>query len=134
MKRALVVVVLAASLTACGGDDPRGGAADRRVDLTAHFSRFAPAELAVPLGTIVQFTVRNDDPIAHELIVGDDEVHVRHEAGNEPHHGDKPGEVSVPAGTTASTTYRFDQPGTFVFACHLPGHFAYGMRGVVRVA
>jgi uncharacterized cupredoxin-like copper-binding protein len=129
----VAVVVLAASLAGCGGDDPRGGAADRTVDLTAHFSRFAPVEIAVAAGTTVQFTIRNADPIDHELIVGDDEVHARHEAGNEPHHGEKPGEVSVPAGTTAATTYAFDEPGTFVFACHLPGHFAYGMRGVVRV-
>ena len=26
-----------------------------------------------------------------------------------------------------------DQPGEYAFICHLPGHEAYGMRGVVRV-
>ena len=134
MRRSLAVVALAASLTGCGGDDPSGGAADRTVELTARFSRFEPADLIVAAGTVVRFVVRNDDPIDHELIVGDDAVHKRHEDGTEPHHGDKPGEVSVPARTTAETTYRFDRPGTVLFACHLPGHFAYGMQGVVRVS
>jgi uncharacterized cupredoxin-like copper-binding protein len=41
--------------------------------------------------------------------------------------------VSVPAGTTAETTYRFDDVGEVVFACHLPRHLAYGMKGVVTV-
>lgn len=138
MRTALAVVValaLSLSLASCGGDDPAGGATvtERTVELTARRSRFTPEVATVRAGTTVRLVVRNEDPIDHELIVGDGEVHRRHESGTEPHHGDVPGEVSVPAGTTASTTFRFDTPGDVVFACHLPGHFAYGMRGVVRV-
>ena len=29
------------------------------------------------------------------------------------------------------TFYRFDAPGRYEFACHLPGHLAYGMKGWV---
>ena len=75
----------------------------------------------------------NRDPIGHELIVGDGEVHARHELGNEPTHPPVPGEVSVAAHSRASTTYAFHEPGTVLYACHLPGHFAYGMRGRVVV-
>ena len=32
------------------------------------------------------------------------------------------------------TFYRFDNPGRYEFACHLPGHYAYGMHGWVVVA
>ena len=31
------------------------------------------------------------------------------------------------------TFYRFDQPGRVLFACHFPGHYAYGMRGWITV-
>jgi uncharacterized cupredoxin-like copper-binding protein len=83
----------------------------------------------------VTFRVANHDPIGHELIVGGPEVHARHERGNEAAHPPVAGEVSVPASTTAETTFAFasDGPPTVVFACHLPGHFAYGMHGEVRV-
>ena len=136
MRRALVaaaVVLPALALGGCGGDDPRGGAADRTVELTTRLSRFDPAVLTVRAGTTVRFVVRNADPIDHELIVGGDDVHRRHETGTEPYHPPRPGEVTIRAGETASTTYRFDRPGEVRFACHLPGHFAYGMQGTIHV-
>jgi uncharacterized cupredoxin-like copper-binding protein len=106
----------------------------RTIELTMHHSRFTPASFEVGAGTTVRFVIRNDDPIDHELIVGDAGVHERHENGTEPFHRPRPGEVTVPAGEVAATTYTFGDPGTVVYACHLPGHFAYGMRGdaVVR--
>jgi uncharacterized cupredoxin-like copper-binding protein len=39
----------------------------------------------------------------------------------------------VAAGALATTTFTFTTPGTTEFACHVPGHYAYGMRGVVTV-
>jgi uncharacterized cupredoxin-like copper-binding protein len=33
----------------------------------------------------------------------------------------------------AATAYTFHTPGVVLFACHLPGHFAYGMVGEVVV-
>jgi len=96
-----------------------------------HHSRFSPATISVPVGREVRFVVHNTDPIDHEFIVGPREVHDRHERGTEARHGAIPGEVSVPAMGEAETTYVFRAPGPMVFACHLPGHLAYGMYGVV---
>jgi uncharacterized cupredoxin-like copper-binding protein len=42
--------------------------------------------------------------------------------------------MSVPAGSTRTTIYTFTQRGTLIFGCHLPGHYAYGMHGLVTVA
>ena len=84
-------------------------------------------------GTTVRIIVRNTDPIDHELIVGDQAVQDRHELGTEAKHGARPGEISVPAHSAAATQIQLDQPGTYVFACHLPGHFAYGMHGTITV-
>ena len=110
-----------------------GGAAERTVELTIKHSRFAPPAVEVAPGERVRFVIRNLDPIDHEFILGDAEVQQRHEDGTEAEHGLVPGEVSIPAVAERSTTYEFGDPGTLVFGCHLPGHWAYGMRGTVRV-
>ena len=104
------------------------------VELRVHHSRFAPDAIRVRPGTEVRFVVVNDDPINHELIVGDEELHRRHEDGTEPYHPPRPGEVSVGPDATAETTVVFSEPGRVEYACHLPGHYAYGMRGTVIVS
>ena len=60
-------------------------------------------------------------------------MQARHENGTEATHPPVPGEVTVEPGTTAETTYHFHTVGDTEFACHLPGHYLYGMRGVVHV-
>ena len=113
---------------------PGAGPVQRTIVLTARHSRFSPARVEVPAGASVRFVVRNEDPIDHELIVGDDAAHRRHELGRERHHhGDVAGEVSVPAGATATTTFHVTGDGPVRFGCHLPGHWAYGMRGLLLV-
>jgi len=103
------------------------------VDLTTSYSRFAPDEIVVYEGTLVEFVITNEDPIHHEFIVGPEDVHAAHEAGHDLVHPPIPGEVSVDPGETGLTTYLFDTPGTVRYECHFPGHLAYGMQGVVRV-
>jgi uncharacterized cupredoxin-like copper-binding protein len=128
------VIVVAGAAGCARGDaaEPRTPE-DRTVELRVHHSRFVPALVSVPAGTHVRFVVRNDDPIDHELIVGDERVQLHHEKGTEAWHPPRPGEVSVAAGALATTTFTFTTPGTMEFACHVPGHYAYGMRGVVTV-
>jgi uncharacterized cupredoxin-like copper-binding protein len=103
------------------------------VEIDTRYSRFSVDDLRVYEGTLVQFVVTNRDPIHHELVVGDDEVHATHARGTEAGHPPVPGEVSVDAGARGFTAYLFDEPGTVHFACHLPGHLAYGMAGTVTV-
>jgi uncharacterized cupredoxin-like copper-binding protein len=103
------------------------------VRLAIHNSHFDKSVVRVHRGETVTFVVTNRDPIAHELIIGPADVQLRHELGTEPLHGARPGEVSVAAGATAITTYRASNVEPVEFACHLPGHYAYGMHGVVRV-
>jgi uncharacterized cupredoxin-like copper-binding protein len=124
-------VVLALASTAACSLGP--GPGRRTVEITIRHSRFDPSELSFPAGTMVRFVIRNTDPIDHEFILGNQEVQDRHETGTEPHHGTIPGEVSVAAGQSAATTYRFGEPGMLLFGCHLPGHWDYGMRGLVAV-
>jgi uncharacterized cupredoxin-like copper-binding protein len=121
----VLVACAAAALVAAWPAGSRAGGGERTVVVTMRHSRFEPAAVRVDPGERVRFVLRNTDPIDHEFILGDDAVQRRHEEGRErQHHGDVPGERSVPA----------DLDGrTLEFACHLPGHYAYGMHGAVRV-
>jgi len=125
-----VAVTIAAAVPACTNAQARNAA---EVRLTMHWSRFDQGVVTVPRGVPVTFVYTNDDPIAHEVIVGDQAMQLRHEKGTEPAHGDRPNETDVPANSVVTTTITFDEAGTVFFACHLPGHYAYGMRGLVRV-
>ena len=128
----LLVLSAGVALSGCAGAGAEG--AERTVELTVHHSKFSLEDLQVRPGETIRFVIRNTDPIPHELIVGDQSVQDLHEAGTEAHHADRPGEVSVAPGATAVTTYRFGDAGSRVlFGCHLPGHWAYGMKGSITV-
>jgi uncharacterized cupredoxin-like copper-binding protein len=101
------------------------------VELTIRYSHFEPAVVRVPAGREVTFVIRNDDPIDHEWIVGDEALHERHRLGTEPVHDARPTEVSIAAVQERRTSVTFAEAGTFRFICHLPGHEAYGMVGTV---
>jgi uncharacterized cupredoxin-like copper-binding protein len=121
------------ALAASNDGPPALGPGVVTVEVGIQHSHFDLGDLRVQQGTLVQFVVHNGDPIDHELVVGDAEVHQRHAAGSERRHPPVPGEVSVAPGDTAMTFYEFTEPGTIVYACHLPGHIAYGMTGEIEV-
>jgi uncharacterized cupredoxin-like copper-binding protein len=121
-----------AAATEAAGDETLGpGVVTVEMDL--RHSRFEPAELQVRTGTVVRFEVDNLDPIHHELIVGPPEVHATHTEGSHHLHPPIPGELSLGPLEDGMTFYEFDEPGTVVMACHLPGHVAHGMVGSVEV-
>ena len=126
----VVMIVTAALLLGWSGapDHP-----DDQQTITIHFSRFEPEQLTVRAGTPVSFELVNQDPIEHEWIVGKDEVHEVHRLGTEPYHDEVPTEVTLRPFEAKTTVVTFDEPGEYAFICHLPGHEAYGMRGIVRV-
>ena len=101
---------------------------------------FEPAEVTVAVGETVTFEVTNTDAIDHDFTLGDDEAQAEHEAemremddmGTEMEHGDANAMV-VPAGETMSLTWTFTEPGTVLYGCHQPGHYAAGMLGEITV-
>jgi len=129
-----VAILAALAVPACSG-----GAAVRQVRVSIHYSHFSPPRLDVPRGSTVRFIVTNSDPIDHEFILGDEALQQREEAGTDTvHDGTVAGMISVPAGSTVATVVSFGGSavpagGTLVYACHLPGHYAYGMRGTLRL-
>jgi uncharacterized cupredoxin-like copper-binding protein len=106
-------------------------AAPRAVEITIHYSHFTPAEVDVPAGVPIAFTIRNDDPIDHEWMIGDAAMHEKHRAGTEAVHASRPDEITIPARSTRTTTLTFPVATTLEYMCHLPGHEVYGMVGVL---
>lgn len=96
-------------------------------------SLFEPSYLRVEAGTEVRFVVANGDPINHELIIGPQSVHDRHANGTEASHPTRPGEISIGPDGQGVTSYVFDDVGTVEMACHLPGHYEFGMHGEIEV-
>lgn len=106
--------------------------AEITVAITMRYSHFSPARIDVRPGTTVRFVIRNADPIAHEFILGSEAQQALHEKLATPTHDGTPGQASLGIGDERSVVWTFDSPGTLVFACHRPGHYAYGMKGFVR--
>ena len=131
-----LALLVAVPLPACSSAG--GAAAPRTVAVTIHYSHFSPARLSVAAGETVRFTITNTDPIDHEFILGDQAVQDREEAGTDLiHDGSVPGMISAPAGRTVSTVVSFAEhppERSLVYACHLPGHYAYGMRGALTIS
>jgi uncharacterized cupredoxin-like copper-binding protein len=97
--------------------------------------RFVPDALTVRAGETIAFEIRNAGAVPHEFFVGtaaEQAEHEREMAAGAPMHAE-PGQVDVPAGQTARLVYTFDQPGTLEYGCHVPGHYAAGMRGTITI-
>ena len=130
-RRLLAVSLLALAAAAC--TQAAAAPSERTVRIRIHYSAFSIGHLDVEPGQAVRFVITNADPIDHEFIVGDDAVQIAHELGTEAYHPPRPGELTIRAGETVETTYTFGERD-LLFGCHLPGHYAYGMRGTITVA
>jgi len=124
----LGLAALALLAVACGD-----ASASTHATVAVHYSRFTPEVITAAAGEPITITLRNDDPIEHEWIAGAPDVHERHRTGTEPFHDQVPTEVTIPAFSTRVTTLTFEEPGDYLYICHLPGHEAYGMVGTLRV-
>ena len=105
---------------------------------------FAPRSVTVPAGRPVVLRVANTGAVDHELVIGD--AHVQEEAekamasaaghaghgGGHGHQGDVPSILLGP-GESGEVAATFTEPGRLLLGCHVPGHWAAGMRGTLTV-
>ena len=136
-RRVIVVAAIAGALLAGGLAwmlEGGGAAGPKTIGITARYSRFEQDRVTVKPNSTVRFVIHNADPIDHEFIIGPPETHDIHERGQPHFHtGAVPGEVTVPAGATVETTWTFGPSGDVAYACHLAGHWTYGMHGKALV-
>ena len=114
---------------------------DRTVRLdAADTMRFSPDAISVRAGETVAFVVANTGEAEHELVIGDAATQQAHEAemaeaGADGDHDDgPPNAVSVAPGETATLVYTFEDSGTLLYGCHVPGHYDAGMWGLITVS
>jgi Cu+-exporting ATPase len=97
--------------------------------------RFAPEQLTVKTGETIAFEIRNPGAVPHEFFVGTPAEQLDHEremGSGTPMHAE-PGQVDVPAGQTVRLVYTFERPGSLEYGCHVPGHYAAGMRATITI-
>lgn len=89
--------------------------------------KFMPATVQVAKGETVRFVLTNSGKAVHEFQVG---------PADKVAADDVDGVVVVEAkdldaGGTHAVVYTFDGPGPYAFACHEPGHYEAGMKGII---
>lgn len=126
------VIALATGIVMLLGNN-FGSASSSEATIEIRYSRFVPTVVEARAGEPITISLRNDDPIGHEWMVGDTAFHERHRTGTEAYHDEISSEVTVPAYSERVTTVMFEEPGDYAYICHLPGHEAYGMVGTLRI-
>ena len=131
---------------------PGSSAAPREVNIVMKDWVFLPDPVDVVPGETVLLHVVNGGLVVHEAVIGDEAVQVAWEAAESAAADPPPGPtpvVTVPSETAGirivvDSGKRVDvvwtvpasaaAVGELVLGCHIPGHWAQGMRGVIRVA
>jgi len=131
-----ILLVLAVMAGACGGDDGEGGAGgptssvpvDQTIEVSMVDIGFKPAAITVRSGTSVRFVFTNDGQLPHEAAFGDEATQQALAAGKAERDG-----PAVGPNKTRDYVRTFTTAGTLLIGCHVPGHYAAGMRIVVTV-
>lgn len=89
--------------------------------------RFMPDSVSVARGETIRFVLTNSGKAVHEFQVG---------AADKVAADEVDGVIVVEkdeldAGSTHAVDYTFDGAGPYAYACHEPGHYEAGMKGVI---
>jgi uncharacterized cupredoxin-like copper-binding protein len=97
---------------------------------------FEPNQVVIKRGEQVKFALKNDGTADHEFMLDSVERNAKHkiqmEKNPDMEHDDPNGKRLAPNGSS-EIVWRFNKPGTFEFACLIPGHYESGMHGTVVV-
>lgn len=98
--------------------------------------RFTPAQVQVKAGETIRFLVVNKGKLPHEMVIGsmkelDEHAEMMRKMPDMKHA--EPNQVNLGPGKRGAIVWTFDKPGTFAFACLVPGHKEAGMVGQLAV-
>lgn len=111
-------------------------AVDRVIDISAEDIKFIPTAITVHSGETVKFVVTNHGKLSHEFVIADKAGQEMHEKemqsmGTMDHHDSNA--LSIKPGESKALIWKFTQPGTVQYGCHVPGHYVAGMIGNIQV-
>ncbi|MDY7106754.1 MAG: plastocyanin/azurin family copper-binding protein [Actinomycetota bacterium] len=119
------------------GGPAEASEADRVVEIEMNDQLvFVPDEVEVTPGETITFRVHNVGNLAHDFTLGDEAVQAEHDeemaemAGEMAEH-DEGNAIEVAAGETGEMTWHFTHVEGVLYGCHVPGHYAAGMRGTL---
>ena len=98
--------------------------------------RFAPNHIEVREGDTVRLRAENKGKVLHEIVLGTKAELDQHAQMMQKFPGmehDAPYMAHVRAGQRGDIVWHFNRPGTFDFACLIPGHYEAGMTGTITV-
>lgn len=97
---------------------------------------YEPNQLEVKRGDQVRFVLKNAGKVDHEFMLDSVANNAKHkiqmDKNPDMEHDDPNGKRLSPDGSN-EIVWRFTKPGTFEFACLIPGHYESGMKGTVVV-
>jgi uncharacterized cupredoxin-like copper-binding protein len=97
---------------------------------------YSPKEVDVSVGEQIKFVIKNSGALRHEFHLDSVAHNAHHKIEMEKHPGmihDEPNAQSVEPGSQVEILWRFSKPGTFEYACLIPGHYDAGMHGKIVV-
>lgn len=118
------------------GHPGKPGQVDRVIKVTAMDFKYEPASITVKAGKTIKFVVTNKGVVDHEFVLGTVEEQKEHDKEMAEHPNmkmDDPNGIAIPKGKTASLIWTFTKPMTIQYACHVPGHYAAGMYGTLKI-
>lgn len=109
----------------------------RTIDISmSDMMRFSPESLAIKHGETIRFLIKNEGKIPHEFVLGLRSEIAEHaelmKKNPEMEHADAHS-ARVQPGKSAEIIWQFTQPGSFLYACLIPGHWEARMQGIVTV-
>lgn len=97
---------------------------------------FEPASLSFKKGETVRLLLTNKGQTDHEFVMDSHEGNQKHKKAMEKYpdmeHAD-PNAIRLEPGKTGEIIWTFANPGSFEFACLIPGHYEAGMKGELTV-
>ena len=140
MLAACGVTLLTAACTVSGAQNGTD-ANPRVIQLTVDGYRFVPDAIDVTVGETVRFVVANPTDMAHEVYIGTPAEQAADEAARastapmqQPNVTTQYGYgVYLAAYSTVEFRYHFSNRDEVMIGCHLPGHWANGMKAAITV-
>ncbi len=97
---------------------------------------FNPSRIEVRRGEQIRFVLTNSGYLDHEFMIATPEENKKHAELMQKYpdmEHDDPNGRTVKTKQKGELIWRFTKPGTFEFACLIPGHYEAGMYGTIVV-